>query len=47
MSKKELDLEKMILEYFKTQEEKNKEVEKENTDVKMKIKKLGKHPLAK
>lgn len=47
MSKKELDLEKMILEYFKTLEEKNKEVEKENTDVKMKIKKLGKHPLAK
>ena len=47
MSKKELDLEKMILEYFKTLEEKNKEVEKENTDVKMKIKMLGKHPLAK
>jgi len=47
MSKKELDLEKMILEYFKSLEEKNKEVEKENTDVKMKIKKLGKHPLAK
>ena len=47
MSKKKLDLEKMILENFKTLEEKNKEVEKENTDVKMKIKKLGKHPLAK
>ena len=47
MSKKELDLEKMIIEYFKNQEEKNKEVEKENTDIKMKEKKLGKHPLAK
>ena len=47
MSKRKLDLEKMILEYFKTLEEKNKEVEKENTDVKMKIKKLGKHPLTK
>ena len=47
MSKKDLELERMILECFKNQEQKNKEKTEEKVDTKVKIKKLGKHPLAK
>lgn len=47
MSKKDIELEKMIEEYFKSKERNTKEKEEVKETVQPKVKKLGIHPLLK